>query len=127
MPSLGATIYLCKAYIGERTFWSSLPCSQQQAAAQASYQVPDGLPLAEQAAIAARQHQQAQRTQQPSPSLHGIQSGPVPGSEKECEALKERIKDLEQMRHRVNPPLSLDAIAGSLRFHRERVSALRCR
>jgi len=123
------TVYLCKTYSGDKRFWSKSPCSQQQAAAERFYEVPSGKPFEEQVALAEQMRRAEARTQRAAPPAGavGIQSSPVPGSEKECERQKERIKDLESMRHLVNPPVSRDGIAQELAFRRARVSELRCR
>ena len=127
LPAAAATIYLCKPYTGN-PFWSTQACSQQQATAQSFHEVPSHLSFVEQVALADAQRQAQQRAAPPpSTGLTGILSGPVPGSEKECERLKERIKELEQMQRQVVRQRSLESIATERDFHRERVSQLRCR
>ncbi len=123
------TVYLCKTYSGEARFWSKRPCSQQQTVAEGFYEVPAGRTFQEQVALAEQMRRAASRPQRAAPTsgLQGIQSGPVPGSEKECERQKDRVKELESMRHLINPPMSRDGIAQELSIRRARVSELRCR
>ena len=124
--TLADTIYFCKAYKGG-TFWAKAPCSQQQAATENSYEVPGRLSFTQQVAHASNMRQAASRQATQSTGLAGIQSGPVPGSEKECETLKQSILDLERMRRQARPTMSLDAISNELSIRRDRVSQLRCR
>ena len=124
--STAEPMYLCEAYRGG-AFWSKTPCSQQQAVARETYDVPRTLSFTEQVAQAERARQAARYQPAPGPTLHGINSSPVAGSEEECARHKERIKELEQMRQQIRPAMSLDGIALELNTRRSRVSELRCR
>ncbi|MEK8047445.1 hypothetical protein [Ideonella margarita] len=127
-PVQAASLYLCKDYSGNQ-FWSNGHCNRNRAHIERIVSVPDGMPFEDQVSVARRSVAELTR---PLPvaspgGIIGIQSGPVPGSERECDALLDRIRTLDSMRHEIRPPLSLDEIAQRKQWAEARRASLRCR
>lgn len=123
-----ATIYLCKAYSGG-TFWADVHCNRHQAHIERMFSVPDGMPFDQKVALGQQALAALRRPAEPqAPSIAaGIHGSPVPGSERECEALLERIKALDSMRHEVRPAIPREQIAQRKHWAQARRSQLRCR
>ena len=123
-----ATLYLCKAYTEGRSFWSQLPCSQQQATMNQSFEVPAGMSIEKQVQLAQQTQKERSSLIQTKPSVAiGIDDRPLPGNERECERHFIRIKELDQISRQIKPSMSLDGIAAEREVRLSQMAGLKCR
>lgn len=122
------TLYLCKSYSGG-SFWASSHCNRHNALIDRMISVPDGLPFSQQVAIGQQSLNNTTKVYAPpTPSAAAvIRSAPEAGSERECDALQDRISTLDSMRHEIRPPISRDQIAAQKQAAQNRRSRLGCR
>lgn len=119
-----ATLYLCKAY-GGGMFWSTAPCSTQQATIERMVSVPDDMPFEQQVQLGNQAAAEGARlTAPPPPAAQG--AARQEGSD-ECKLLDERIQRLDALARQPQSGATQDWIAERRRAARSRQFQLRCR
>jgi hypothetical protein len=89
------TIYLCKAYSGGM-FWSSNPCSQQQATVDRFVTVPSNMSWAGKVQMGEASLNQARAVTAPTQPVY-VQQGPNPQvvRQQQCAGLRDEINNLD--------------------------------
>jgi hypothetical protein len=89
------TIYLCKAYSGGM-FWSSNPCSQQQATVDRFVTVPNNMSWADKVQMGEASLAQGRAVAAPAPPAY-VQQGPNPQvmRQQQCQGLRDEINNID--------------------------------
>ncbi len=121
------TIYLCKAYSGGM-FWSSNPCSQQQATVDRTVTVPSGMSWDQKVQMgeAAWAQGRAAAASQQQPVV--VQQQPLPQSTRhaECASLAQTILNLDAQARQPQSGQTQDWIKGRRKEARDQQFRLQC-
>lgn len=122
------SLYLCKAY-GGGSFWSSAPCSTQQATIERIVSVPDDMPFEQQVQLGNQAVAEGVRLATPPqpPTRAAAQEDARAQAPDECKLLDERIQRLDSMARQPQSGATQDWISEHRRAARSRQFQLRCR
>jgi len=124
----GSIIFLCKSR-DDSLFWSSQQCAHHNAYLERKQSVSPALTWEQKVAHAEAQWRKAQRTTQPPAPAYN--SRPVqqeaPGKKQTCDALDERVKDLDRMGRAGSLYYDLDWVRSERKKARDQQYRLRCR
>lgn len=118
------TIYLCKAYSGGM-FWSSTPCSQQQATVDRFVTVPDNMTWDQKVAMGEASRAQGQAATAPPPRqvVNQQPQNPQASRQAECDNLRASISNLDSQMRQPQSGQMMDWLKGQ----RQRLSDQRYR
>lgn len=124
----GSTIFLCKSR-DDSLFWSSQQCAHHNAYLERKQSVPPALTWEQKVAQAEAQWRKAQRAA--APPTPSYSSRPVQqaasGKEAICDALDERVKELDRMGRAGSLYYDLDWVRSERKKARDEQYRLRCR
>ena len=120
-----AVIYLCKPSDG-RLLWSAAPCGASGMALERTERVPIHLDWEQQVAVAHRLYAQAQSLVAPPPVVHRS-APPQPSRQAVCQALEERIRQLDSMGRAGSLHYDLDWVRRERKKARDEQFRLPCR
>lgn len=123
-PETTMPIYLCKAYVGDTSFWTTQLCSKQQATIERIVRVPRDLPWEVQVEIARGAHRQGQALAKP-PRV--TQNSPQTTDNTSCLLLEQRIEALDSAARMGGSASYMEHLAEQRRQALKQRSKLRCR
>ncbi len=121
-------IYLCQ-HPADRLAWHASPCSHAGLALERTERVPSDLDWPQQVAFANRLRAQAQAQAQATANAAPTHSGSseAPSRQRQCQALEERVRELDRMGRAGSQHYDLDRVRSERKKARDAQFRLKCR